>query len=672
MCFHAQLGWAKGGFLCVSVFFTLSGFLITSLVLGERSRTGRVAVTAFWARRARRLLPASIAALLLALFVTAVAVPAAQQVSVVGDIRSALFQFANWRFISQGAKYADLTSVPSPVQHYWSLTIEEQFYIVFPLIAAVALRRRTAVIAGIFTGVVALSVWQQLHLDGVERIYYGTDARAAEIAVGGLLALAYPRLRSMAVLHRWRIPDIAGMVGLAAALVLFFGVPQQRPAIFNGGLAAFSVVSAMMVLGAVEGPIAQRVFGFRPLVELGKISYGVYLYHFPLYIVLDQERVGFGGVPLLAVRAAAAISLGWVSYRWYERPIRIGAAIKGRMIPIAVSGAAAAVLLAGIPVARHGSDREQLVFEPVAPAESTSSTSTSSMSGTAPTVTGTSGPLGTTPSSTVTLAPTTTTIAPARPPRIVVVGDSTAAANGAGLEAWGKSTGRLQVVTVSEPGCAVVPGVRFTIREGYVFEPARCDQVFPKAAATAESLDADAIVVFIGSSQLADWEYSDMEGLHRLGEPAIDSRYSSSMSKALSTIAGSGRPVLWATVPLPVWDLTVFSQNTGAPVPGQGPITLNDPPRTVRINALNGSVVPGTSLATLWPFAARLTSADGTVPKRIRPDGLHLSNAGVAEVADAWLFDELGAAFRSVVARAPSGLRPVGRQSWSAPGAPLG
>ena len=304
------------------MFFTLSGFLITSLVLTERVRTGSINLLAFWARRARRLIPASVAALLLALLVTAIAIPAAQRASAVGDIHASLFQFANWRFIQQGAHYADFSVVPSPVQHYWSLAIEEQFYIIFPLVALFTLRRRPAVLAGVFSALIAFAIYQQVTLSSIEHVYYGTDARAAEICMGGLLALAYPRLRLLPALHRWHIPDLAGFAGLIAAVVIFRDVPQQRAAIYGGGLAAFAIVSSMMVLGSVEGPAFRRVLGVRPLVALGKISYGVYLYHFPIYILLDKDRVGVGGWALLGVRATVAIGLAAASYRWYELPIR--------------------------------------------------------------------------------------------------------------------------------------------------------------------------------------------------------------------------------------------------------------------------------------------------------------------------------------------------------------
>jgi hypothetical protein len=488
-------------------------------------------------------------------------------------------------------------------------------------------------------------------------VYYGTDSRLAEICTGGLLALAYPRLKALTALHRWRIPDIAGFAGLLAGVVIFLGVPQQRPAVYGGGLAAFSIVSAMMIVGSVEGPVFRRVLGWRPLAALGKISYGVYLFHFPIYIFLSEKRVGFGGMALLALRLVVSVGLAAASYRWYELPIRRGVALKNRMAPIALVAGAAAVLLVAMPVSRIGLDEQRLVFRPVPTATSTTSTSTSTtLAGTAPSST----------ASTVTTStlPTTTTTPP-RPPRVVVVGDSTAAANGAGLKKWGEATGRIQVVTVSEPGCGIVPGKQFTIREGYTFEPHRCDQLFPKAAAAARDLDADAIIVFIGSSQLADWEYSDLQGLHRLGEPVIDTRYSQAIDRVIGELSIAGRPILWATVPLPMWDLEEFGKITGTHPPGEGPITLNDPARTIRINELNNSGVPGHALATLFPYAAKLTLPDGTVPKRIRPDGVHLSDDGVAEIADEWLFDTLGKAVQTILGRAPAGLNPPERETWN-------
>jgi peptidoglycan/LPS O-acetylase OafA/YrhL len=660
LCFHARLGWAKGGFICVSIFFTMSGFLITSLVLAERERHGRIDLPAFWARRARRLIPASLVALLLAALVTVIAVPEAQRASVAGDIRASLLNFANWRFIWQGAHYADFSVVPSPVQHYWSLAIEEQFYLVFPILATLALARGRAVLAWAFGGIAVLSFLQQFRIDGIDRVYFGTDTRAAEIVIGGLLAIAYPRIRELSALHRWRLADIGGLVGIAASVVIFLATPHARTGIYEGGLGAFAAVSCLMVIGSVEGPIVQRILGFRPFVELGKMSYGAYLYHFPLYLLLDEERTNLDGYALFGVRLAATLAACTLSFHLFERPIRVGAMLTTRTARLGLAGGFAAVLLVGLPVARTGEDEQRLAFRPL---DTTSTTSTSSTSTTTVLP-------GGEPGTTAATAPTTT-IAPARPPRVVVVGDSTAKANGDGLEHWGVESGRLQVVTVHEPGCGPLLGIKFKIREGYEFQPHRCDELFPKAAAAARELDADAIVVFIGSSQLADWEYADLEGLHHLGEPVIDSRYGLALDRVLGELAGAEVPILWATVPLPKWDLEVFSDVIGSPVPGDGPITLNDPPRTVRLNELNQANVPGSSLAALWPYAARLAGPDGEIPKRIRPDGLHLSESGVREVAGAWLFDELGAAFRAVVAADSPRLGAVERHSWSAPGAPL-
>ncbi len=301
LCFHGRLGWAKGGFICVSVFFTMSGFLITSLVLAERERSGRVDLPAFWARRARRLIPASIVALLLAAWVTVVVVPAAQRVEVAGDIRAAVLNFANWRFIAQGARYVDFSVVPSPVQHYWSLAIEEQFYLVFPVLAALALWRSRAALATCFTVLIAISFVQQIRLDDIDRVYFGTDTRLAEIAVGGLLALAYPRLRDHPALRRWH----AGRRRRAGRPGRVHGDLPGHPARPHHDLRrrARRLRGGVVPHGHRRGRGADHAAHPRVPARrstLGKISYGAYLYHFPLYLLLDEERVGLRG--LRAVR----------------------------------------------------------------------------------------------------------------------------------------------------------------------------------------------------------------------------------------------------------------------------------------------------------------------------------------------------------------------------------
>ena len=192
--FHAGFPWARGGYLGVSTFFTLSGFLITSLLLVERSATGRIALGRFWARRLRRLLPAS------ALTLAAVALGAQvfgtlRTAGLRGDLLASLFQVVNWRFILDDQAYADLFSAPSPVLHFWSLAIEEQFYWLFPLLTAGvfalgkgSVRAYAAVLSGLLAATALATV--ALGVDGSTTVYYATYTRMGEILVGSLLAVA--------------------------------------------------------------------------------------------------------------------------------------------------------------------------------------------------------------------------------------------------------------------------------------------------------------------------------------------------------------------------------------------------------------------------------------------------------------------------------------------------
>ncbi|MGH9274429.1 MAG: acyltransferase family protein, partial [Acidimicrobiales bacterium] len=280
LLFHGGISWARGGFLGVSLFFTLSGFLITSIVVRERETTGRVSLTGFWARRARRLLPASILALLLAIVAVRLAVPFTQRVEALGDVKAAAVNLANWRFIWRGAVYADVTRLPSPVQHYWSLAIEEQFYIVYPVVAMFALRRRK-VLAAVLGAVVVLSTWRQLSIDDPARVYFGTDTRAAELAIGGLLALGRHRIAALATATWRRLPDALGLVALVATAILWSSLSDTSPGLSEGGFTGIALVSAALVFAAVEGQLLPKLLAVRPLVWLGVVSYGVYLYHFP-------------------------------------------------------------------------------------------------------------------------------------------------------------------------------------------------------------------------------------------------------------------------------------------------------------------------------------------------------------------------------------------------------
>ncbi|MGH9273697.1 MAG: SGNH hydrolase domain-containing protein, partial [Acidimicrobiales bacterium] len=253
-------------------------------------------------------------------------------------------------------------------------------------------------------------------------------------------------------------------------------------------------------------------------------------------------------------------------------------------------------------------------------------------------------------------------------PHVLVVGDSTAAGIGRALGDWAVDTGRLRVTSVTSAGCATYSGTRMRVRDGYEFSPKGCDELFTTAASTALQQHVDAIVVFIGSSQLADWTYQGRDGWLGVTDPQVRSGYEGALAQSLAQLAEAGVPVLWADLPTPDWDLEEFGERIGGPLPGRGDVTLNDPVRAAVVNEVDAETVPSHPMTVIWPWREHLAGPDGTIPPAVRPDGLHVDEARVGEFADAWLFDLLDASYDQVVARQPAGLRPPSDNTWAVDG----
>ena len=320
-----------GGFLGVDVFLVVSGFLITSLLLLERQRTGRIDLRAFWVRRARRLLPAVGLMVPVTCLLVALAGLPVDGATLRGDALAALAYVANWRFVVSDQSYFASFGLPSPFRHLWSLSLEEQWYLVFPpaMVALLAvLRRRTGALLAVLLGAAAASaVWMAvLSNPGQDpsRAYYGTDTRAQTLLVGAALAVVMVGLPAFTRQFARVLPAL-GTAGLVALGVLFATVPGERASLYHGGflvvaLAAAAVVAGVALPGAT-GP-ARWLLARRPLVAIGSISYGLYLWHWPLYVWLTPDRVGLDGPALAAVRVGASFAAAGVSYVAIEQPIR--------------------------------------------------------------------------------------------------------------------------------------------------------------------------------------------------------------------------------------------------------------------------------------------------------------------------------------------------------------
>lgn len=332
MFFHMPWSWARGGFLGVDVFFVLSGYLITGLLLLERERTGRVDLRRFYLRRARRLLPAL---LLVTTFVVLLA-PRVLDESARGSLRvdavAALLYVTNWRFIFQGQSYFAAFGDPTPFQHMWSLAIEEQFYLFLPLLLLVLVRLcrgRRSVIATSFAVLAVLSALLcAVVFDPQEpsRAYYGTDTRVQELFVGSVLAVFLPVV-ARALRSRGRILDGLGWVGAAAVIWCLHSVSDGSPAPYRGGFLAFAVTVAV-VLTAIEvrpGAALARALASHPMRWIGEISYGLYLWHWPIFVFTSPRHLDLDPVALTIVRFGGTFLVAWLSHRLVERPIRNGA-----------------------------------------------------------------------------------------------------------------------------------------------------------------------------------------------------------------------------------------------------------------------------------------------------------------------------------------------------------
>lgn len=357
---HARYSWADGGFLALTSFFTLSGFLITSLVLREWVRDSGVAIGNFWVRRFRRLLPAAWTTMTLIILAGAAGLWNSDQLrSLRGDIPYALLQIVNWHFIVLDRSYGTDFTAPSPMQHFWSLAVEEQFYLLLPLLVTAVFafraakkpsRRQLRNLAVVFTVMMLLSAVLNgvLAHRSIDRAYFGTDTRMAEILVGSLLAIVLLRQLRVTSAKIRLIADLAGLVGLAATMVLFVVPTLRSESIYPWLFLLASLITCVVIFAGLQGGLITRILSIPPLPWIGKVSYGIYLIHWPVFVALSPVRTGLGQTPLFIVRLAVTLAIATVMYYVVESPIRHGQLFPKRSFAVygATSVVAVVVLLA--------------------------------------------------------------------------------------------------------------------------------------------------------------------------------------------------------------------------------------------------------------------------------------------------------------------------------------
>jgi peptidoglycan/LPS O-acetylase OafA/YrhL len=327
--YHANQAWALGGFLGVETFFVLSGFLITSLLLTEWQATHRIDLKRFWLRRARRLLPA-VWLLLLALPALAALYAGDALPRLREDIPAALLYITNWVFIVREVPYFEAFGRPPLLQQLWSLAVEEQFYLLWPLILVfllhVSKNNRYKLLFAIIMMTAFSTAWMAAlyspHADPV-RVYYGTDTRAAGFLVGAMLAVIWSP-RDVSRKASGRFPEALGWAGLLALMLLYNKLNEFQPFLYRGGILLTALASAMLIVGAsTPGTWISRLLEAPPLRWVGTRSYSIYLWHWPVFML---TRPGFDlQFPTLWIRVGqvfVTFVLAEFSYRWIETPVR--------------------------------------------------------------------------------------------------------------------------------------------------------------------------------------------------------------------------------------------------------------------------------------------------------------------------------------------------------------
>ncbi len=603
LAYHAGQPWARGGFLGVDAFFVLSGYLITALLLAEWRVCGSIDVMNFWVRRTRRLLPALFLMLAGVIVYGAFVAEPEELARLRGDFLANLVYVANWRSVFSGESYFAQFSTPSPLLHTWSLSIEAQWYVFWPLLLSGVLfvRRGGPALAIAMTlslaiaSALLMALLHNPHGDP-SRIYYGTDTRAQALLLGAALAAmlaARPDFR----------PGRFGVIALqAAAIVCAAGVAwvwttsgYDNVLLYRGGFFALGMGVACVIAATVlsrDAPVA-RALSFPPLVALGVVSYGLYLWHWPLYLVLTPDRVGFDGHALFAVRLVATLFVSVASYYLVEQPFRRGRGIIARRGSwILAPGAVAVLAVAVLVVARDARNTTLVASSPAPP----------------PAVTAQAGAT--------------------QPARVLVVGDSVAFTMGQGLGRQANDS-NLAVWNQGKIGCGVLRADDVLVDGQWTHQAAACNDWPSTWQSYVDVFEPDAVLLLAGAWDLYDRKVDGR--LLAFGSPEADRYAIDEFSSAIDVLSSNGATVMLLTTPdYAQRDLGIIS---AAPRFGVD--------RIHRLNALYEDVAenakPRARVVDLNAFVRNLTADGGEMQEDdVFSDGVHFTQRGADAVA-AWL-----------------------------------
>jgi peptidoglycan/LPS O-acetylase OafA/YrhL len=624
LLYHADVPWMQGGFLGVSVFFTLSGFLITALLLREWWSSSALGSANFWFRRLKRLTPAAWTVIA---GVLAFGVFGLWDNSQLRDLRSdvpwSMAELVNWHFISAGKSYGDAFSAPSPLEHFWSLAVETQFYALLILLVTAVLTRgkqrfrrlrlNRLILALLIATALSATANFVLARDSIDRAYFGTDTRAAEMLIGALLACVTLRhLQLPGVAHR-RLLAIAGPCAAAVIVLLSSNARLDSAWLYPWGLLGTACCTALVLAAVLQGGFLGRLLQLKALVALGRISYGVYLIHWPIFLVLTPQRTGLSLWPLFLLRMALVIPLALLLFQFVEQPIRTRSFRLPRRAALGASFAAGLILVSAIALTSN---------LPSAPAflqqRALGSISTSR-------------PTAETPENAV-ASGTATQEASRSPLRVLLVGDSVAASLQDAL-AQSLTARGITFASVAAPGCGVIVGVPGSSKDtpikmlGNVMV-AECENTIPQRQSESVAQFKPDLVI-----SLSTWEAIDrtVNGVwYKFGTPDSDTMLKQLFADTHARLTAGGATLAWVLMPD-----TVPAANTppGRPNPQDLKATshLRNLLSQYQTEQANTTVLDLASIAC--PALPCPTEVDGIT---LRPtDGLHFEGPNSATfVAD--------------------------------------
>jgi peptidoglycan/LPS O-acetylase OafA/YrhL/lysophospholipase L1-like esterase len=655
--FHAGFSWMPAGYLGVSVFFTLSGYLITNLLLTEFDSSNQIRLGTFYSRRWKRLLPAGLLCLVgIVVLRFAGAFGAVQHLR--RDLTAATLQVFNWTELSRGTSYADLFTASadelSPVKHYWSLAIEEQFYLLWPVVLLLLARQARRRDASVLWPVAALTAAFVIAAPVIGRVfgpdaaYWATPARFGEILVGATLACVMRSPWAAGRAPSSLVGTALAAGGLAVIVVSSVILPSDGGPAFTGWLGLFALASVGLIVGLqAPGPL-RRVLSWRPLVLVGLVSYAAYLFHWPVFVLLASRDWPLSSTPSFAVAVTITLGLAAVSYRLVEHPIRVRTWSPGRVGGAAI--AASVVTLVAVLVAPPSSggflvaDRGLLDAAAIRPAhvvtrlERAVSTSTTAPAA-ATTIPAATAPADVPASSAPSSSTATVAIEPVAPPasvplplppnrpvRILVVGDSTAFYIGHGLARWAVDhPDEAQVDLLWSQGFGLLTTGAVTAWDGSAFVERSIEVLDTDLPAQIARLQPDVVVMMITIDDVLDRVWDDAEGEISAADERFRARLHQAYRDTTASIVAQGVPsVVWIVPPVPVDSSSAEELND--------PATFETQHETIR--RVVGELAPATTAIELDRW---MVAGGHDLDESWRPDGTHLTEASAAVIAEMML-----------------------------------